>query len=136
VAGLSKAGNALADKIDRLTAELAHTAGALDVALASELRLAATLADARKWRKCDTHGDVDGARQWGCPDCVAELRATLAGRTAERDKYRTALEKVARYCSPTETVGYNREVDEVCLAALRAKDEPPPPKPQTWQEDH
>jgi hypothetical protein len=28
-----------------------------------------------EWRSCKTHPDVDPNRMWGCPDCVAELRA-------------------------------------------------------------
>jgi hypothetical protein len=37
-----------------------------------------TIQAARGWRRCDTHGDIDGATQWGCPDCVAQLRRELA----------------------------------------------------------
>lgn len=35
------------------------------------------LEQARAWRKCKTHGDINGATQWGCPDCVAQLRREL-----------------------------------------------------------
>ena len=35
------------------------------------------LGQARKTRRCVTHGDVDGAHQWGCPECVRELRQEL-----------------------------------------------------------
>jgi len=35
------------------------------------------LGQARKTRRCMTHGDVDGAHQWGCPECVRELRQEL-----------------------------------------------------------
>lgn len=27
-----------------------------------------------EWRSCKTHGDIDGAIAWGCPECVRELR--------------------------------------------------------------
>lgn len=31
-----------------------------------------------EWRRCPTHDYIDGARNWGCPDCVAELRREVA----------------------------------------------------------
>lgn len=40
-------------------------------------RLKQTHVAARSWRKCETHGDIDGAHQWGCPECVRELRAKV-----------------------------------------------------------
>jgi hypothetical protein len=26
------------------------------------------------WQHCDKHGEIDGNRAWGCPDCIDELR--------------------------------------------------------------
>lgn len=37
------------------------------------------------WWRCDTHGP--GTRTaWGCPECVRELRTSLAAVTRERDE--------------------------------------------------
>lgn len=40
-------------------------------------KLGRMLIQARQWRHCDIHGDIDGATQWGCPDCVQALRKAL-----------------------------------------------------------
>ena len=31
---------------------------------------------AKTWRHCNTHGDF-GPQEWGCPDCVYEMRREL-----------------------------------------------------------
>ena len=41
--------------------------------------------DMPSWWRCDTHGP--GTRTaWGCPECVRELRTSLATATRERDE--------------------------------------------------
>jgi uncharacterized Zn ribbon protein len=49
-----------------------------DAIYTEALRAREAEAAARSWRKCSTHGDIDGAHQWGCPDCVHELRTENA----------------------------------------------------------
>lgn len=39
-----------------------------------------------RWRNCETHPDVDGRYMWGCPDCLAELRAEVGRLTSENDR--------------------------------------------------
>lgn len=36
------------------------------------------LAQRTAWQRCTTHGEIRAADQWGCPDCVAELRQRVA----------------------------------------------------------
>ena len=31
----------------------------------------------KEWRQCKSHPDVDPEHQWGCPDCVYEMRTRL-----------------------------------------------------------
>jgi len=40
----------------------------------------------REWRKCELHPDVDGARMWGCPDCLYELRREHADWREEQQR--------------------------------------------------
>lgn len=65
--GLHETGHAMAP-IGRYVHELADEVESLR----------AQLAAVRAWRKCETHGEIDGAAQWGCPDCVRQLRTELA----------------------------------------------------------
>ena len=47
--------------------------------------------DMPSWWRCDTHGP--GTRTaWGCPECVRELRTSLATATRERDEARAEVE--------------------------------------------
>lgn len=46
--------------------------------------------DMPSWWRCDTHGP--GTRTaWGCPECVRELRTSLATATRERDEARISV---------------------------------------------
>ena len=46
--------------------------------------------DTPSWWRCDTHGP--GTRTaWGCPECVRELRTSLATATRERDEVRISV---------------------------------------------
>lgn len=69
------------------------------------------IAAARAWRKCATHGDIDGARQWGCPDCVAQMRREIAA-------LREALRSIANNtcCDRCQEAAL---VARAALAALR-----------------
>jgi hypothetical protein len=44
-----------------------------------------TLQKKTAWQHCKTHQAIDGARAWGCPDCVAELRQQVRALQSERD---------------------------------------------------
>lgn len=44
------------------------------------------------WWHCDTHGPGN-VRAWGCPECVREMRATIARLTAEVGALREDAER-------------------------------------------
>ena len=47
--------------------------------------------DMPSWWRCDTHGP--GTRTaWGCPECVRELRTSIATATRERDEARVSVD--------------------------------------------
>ena len=57
--------------------------------------------DTPSWWRCDTHGP--GTRTaWGCPECVRELRTSLATATRERDEARAALAKFLEWLEKDE----------------------------------
>jgi hypothetical protein len=43
------------------------------------------LAQRKLWQRCETHGRISAMYEWGCPDCVHEVRAQLASMSQERD---------------------------------------------------
>ena len=90
--------------------------------------------DMPSWWRCDTHGP--GTRTaWGCPECVRELRTSLATATRERDearaeveRLRKTLDEIATYWNgshrPAETLDaaeWTRGVAEEALAATESK---------------
>ena len=90
--------------------------------------------DMPSWWRCDTHGP--GTRTaWGCPECVRELRTSLATATRERDearaeveRLRKTLDEIATYWNgshrPAETLDaaeWTRGVAEEALAATEAR---------------
>jgi len=79
--------------------------------------------DMPSWWRCDTHGP--GTRTaWGCPECVLELRTSLATATRERDEalaevemLRSALQEILEDSGDEGA----RECAREALAATEAK---------------
>ncbi len=61
--------------------------------------------DMPSWWRCDTHGP--GTRTaWGCPECVRELRTSLATATRERDEARAEVARKFCGVGELERAGY------------------------------
>ena len=74
--------------------------------------------DTPSWWRCDTHGP--GTRTaWGCPECVRELRTSLATATRDLDEARAALRAIK-----LEAVSL-ADAQVIALEALAATKEKP-----------
>jgi hypothetical protein len=78
----------------------------IEVIMAHDAALRATLAQRCGWQHCATHGTINADHAWGCPDCVTEMRQQLASRDAEiarlREEAHTMREELrkAKYEDP------------------------------------
>jgi len=76
--------------------------------------------DTPSWWRCDTHGP--GTRTaWGCPECVRELRTSLATATRERDEARAEVERMRSAFVHCHVRGSSGDLCAVCGLDLRDK---------------